>query len=116
MHCNPGIQARNGPERSSTQERSCSSQSSTRASCRPRKTPPPACCRRESSTFVVQLDGGGDTGFARTDHLGFRVFDWLSLYADARSVADNRVIVARRRFGARPNAPRTLIAGLKLTY
>jgi Fe(3+) dicitrate transport protein len=49
-------------------------------------------------------------------HLGFRVFDWLRLYADARNIADTRVIVARRPFGARPNAPRTFIAGIKLDY
>ncbi len=49
-------------------------------------------------------------------HLGFRVFDWLRLYADARNVGDSRVIVARRPFGARPNAPRTFIAGIKVDY
>jgi Fe(3+) dicitrate transport protein len=69
-----------------------------------------------------EVAGQGDEG-PLTDpqltvdvHLGFRVFDWLSLYADARNIADNRAIIARRPFGARPNAPRTLIAGLKLSY
>jgi Fe(3+) dicitrate transport protein len=49
-------------------------------------------------------------------HLGFRLFDWAQLYLDVRNLGDNRVIVARRPFGARPNAPRTIIAGLKLDY
>lgn len=49
-------------------------------------------------------------------HLGFKVFDWLRVYADARNVGDSRVISARRPFGARPNAPRTFIAGIKLDY
>lgn len=49
-------------------------------------------------------------------HVGFKVFDWASLYFDARNLTDTRAIVARRPFGARPNAPRTLIVGLKLSY
>lgn len=49
-------------------------------------------------------------------HLGFKVTSWASVYFDARNVFDQHAIVARRPFGARPNAPRTLIGGLKLTY
>jgi Fe(3+) dicitrate transport protein len=49
-------------------------------------------------------------------HLGFKVTSWASLYFDARNVLDQHAIVGRRPFGARPNAPRTLIGGLKLTY
>ncbi len=46
--------------------------------------------------------------------VGYRVLDNLRLYFDARNLTDNRALVSRRPFGARPSAPRTLIAGLKL--
>lgn len=49
-------------------------------------------------------------------HFGFKVTSWASVYFDARNVFDQHAIVGRRPFGARPNAPRTLIGGLKLTY
>ncbi|MBL8953339.1 MAG: TonB-dependent receptor [Myxococcaceae bacterium] len=49
-------------------------------------------------------------------HVGFRVFDWLRIYGDARNLTDTRAIVARRPFGARPTAPRTFIVGVKLDY
>jgi Fe(3+) dicitrate transport protein len=49
-------------------------------------------------------------------NLGFKIFDWAQVYLDGRNITDNRALVSRRPFGARPNAPRTLIAGLKLTY
>lgn len=49
-------------------------------------------------------------------HLGVKLNEWASLYGDVRNVFDNHAIVGRRPFGARPNAPRTAIVGLKLTY
>ncbi len=49
-------------------------------------------------------------------HLGFAVTDWAQLYFDARNLFDGRFIAGRRPFGARPNAPRTLLGGLKLTW
>lgn len=35
------------------------------------------------------------------------------LYLNARNLLDNQVIISRRPYGARPNAPRTLLIGLK---
>lgn len=49
-------------------------------------------------------------------HLGVTLTSWAQLTFDVRNVTDNRAIVGRRPFGARPNAPRTFIGGLKLTY
>ena len=69
-----------------------------------------------------ELAGQGEGGLL-TDaqvtvdaHVGFRVFDWARVYFDARNLGDRRALVARRPFGARPSAPRTLIVGLKLDY
>ncbi|MCY1017887.1 TonB-dependent receptor [Pyxidicoccus sp. MSG2] len=39
---------------------------------------------------------------------------WGQLYVSARNILDEAVIVGRRPYGARPNAPRTLIAGFKV--
>ncbi|AKQ65866.1 TonB-dependent receptor [Myxococcus hansupus] len=39
---------------------------------------------------------------------------WGQLYLSARNILNEQVIVSRRPFGARPNAPRTLILGFKL--
>ncbi|MBN1208033.1 MAG: TonB-dependent receptor [Myxococcaceae bacterium] len=36
-----------------------------------------------------------------------------ALYLNARNLLDNRVIVSRRPYGARPNAPRAILIGLK---
>lgn len=49
-------------------------------------------------------------------HAGFKLTDWAELYFDARNVLDSHAIVGRRPFGARPNAPRTMLGGLKLHY
>ena len=49
-------------------------------------------------------------------HAGFELTSWAKLYVDVRNVTDNRAIVGRRPFGARPNAPRMVIGGIKLTY
>lgn len=45
-----------------------------------------------------------------------QVTDWLELYFNARNVTDQHAIVSRRPYGARPNAPRTFLGGLKLRY
>jgi len=39
---------------------------------------------------------------------------WGQLYLSARNVLDTQAIVSRRPYGARPNAPRTVILGFKL--
>ncbi|MCP3064152.1 TonB-dependent receptor [Myxococcus sp. K38C18041901] len=39
---------------------------------------------------------------------------WGQLYVSGRNILDEAVIVGRRPYGARPNAPRTLIGGVKV--
>ncbi|AEI68482.1 TonB-dependent receptor family protein [Corallococcus macrosporus] len=39
---------------------------------------------------------------------------WAQLYLSARNILDEQAIVSRRPYGARPNAPRTVIVGVKL--
>lgn len=41
---------------------------------------------------------------------------WLTLYANVRNVLDHQVIVSRRPYGARPNAPRWIQVGAKVEY
>jgi Fe(3+) dicitrate transport protein len=57
-----------------------------------------------------------DAQFVADVHLGFRICDWAQVYFDVRNVLNQHAIVGRLPFGARPNAPRTFIGGLKLTY
>lgn len=45
-----------------------------------------------------------------------QVTDWLELYFNARNLTDQHAIISRRPFGARPSAPRTFLAGVKLRY
>ncbi|MET0283671.1 MAG: TonB-dependent receptor, partial [Polyangiales bacterium] len=45
-----------------------------------------------------------------------KVWGPLSVYANIFNLFDSQYIVARRPFGARPNAPRWLHAGIKATY
>lgn len=49
-------------------------------------------------------------------HLSFRLTDWAQIYVDGKNLFDSHAIVGRRPFGARPNAPRTFLGGLKLNY
>ncbi|HEX6276607.1 MAG TPA: ligand-gated channel protein, partial [Polyangiaceae bacterium] len=44
----------------------------------------------------------------------YRVLGPLDVYANLRNVLDSHDIVARRPFGARPNAPRWLQVGVKV--
>lgn len=44
-----------------------------------------------------------------------RLWRSLTLYTNARNLTDNRSIVARRPFGARPSAPRWVQVGLRIT-
>lgn len=48
--------------------------------------------------------------------LTYRPRPWLSVYANVRNVFDEQAIVARRPFGARPNAPRWAQVGVKATF
>lgn len=45
-----------------------------------------------------------------------QLLDMLELYASVRNVLDAHHIVSRRPFGARPNAPRWVQVGTKLTF
>lgn len=45
-----------------------------------------------------------------------QVTDWLELYFNARNLTDQHAISSRRPYGARPNAPRTFLGGLKIRY
>ena len=45
----------------------------------------------------------------------WNVTRWGQLYLSARNVLDQEGIVGRRPFGARPNAPRTVILGFKIS-
>jgi Fe(3+) dicitrate transport protein len=44
----------------------------------------------------------------------FRVTKWLQVYANVRNLTDEKYLVSRRPFGARPGAPRWIQAGLKI--
>lgn len=46
----------------------------------------------------------------------FTIIDGLSLWANVRNVFDNQVLVSRRPYGARPNAPRWVSAGARLEF
>lgn len=54
--------------------------------------------------FVVDVSGS------------VKLLRWLDLYANVRNVANERFIVSRRPYGARPNAPRWAQVGVKATY
>ena len=42
-----------------------------------------------------------------------RVRPWAELYLTASNLLDERVVAARRPYGARPNAPRHIVVGYK---
>jgi Fe(3+) dicitrate transport protein len=46
----------------------------------------------------------------------FTVIDGFSLWANLRNLLDNQVLVSRRPYGARPNAPRWFSAGARLEF
>ena len=46
--------------------------------------------------------------------LSAQVMPWLQLYAHARNLLDYQGIAAHRPYGARPNAPRWILAGVEL--
>lgn len=54
--------------------------------------------------FVVDVSGS------------VRLRRWLELYANVRNVSNERFLVSRRPYGARPNAPRWVQIGLKASY
>lgn len=45
-----------------------------------------------------------------------RPFEWLKIYVTMRNLFDQAFIVSRRPFGARPNAPRWVQVGAKVTF
>jgi Fe(3+) dicitrate transport protein len=77
-----------------------------------------------SATFVDSMreeagQGALEPGKATDPLLTFDLSaSWLfakdaELYLNARNLLDNQAIVSRRPYGARPNAPRTILVGLK---
>ena len=46
----------------------------------------------------------------------YRPLAWLKVYGNVRNVLDSRYLVSRRPFGARPNAPRWIQAGVKASF
>jgi Fe(3+) dicitrate transport protein len=46
----------------------------------------------------------------------FKVLDPLTIYGNVRNLLDDQYIVARRPYGARPNAPRWVQVGAKLAF
>lgn len=78
-----------------------------------------------SSTFLGSMReeaGQGDipeglkTGALLTFDVNahWNITRWGQLYVSGRNILDEAVIVGRRPYGARPNAPRTLIGGFKV--
>lgn len=57
-----------------------------------------------------------DAYFVLDASASYRVLSYLSVYANGRNLLDEAAIVARRPFGARPNAPRWLQLGLKASF
>jgi Fe(3+) dicitrate transport protein len=49
-------------------------------------------------------------------HAHWRPRRWAELYATCDNLLDDQTIVSRRPFGARPNAPRTVIVGYKARF
>ena len=49
-----------------------------------------------------------------TAHL--RWADWAEVYATCDNLLDEQVIVSRRPYGARPNAPRRITLGYKARF
>lgn len=46
----------------------------------------------------------------------YKITDRISVYANCRNLLDDQHVVARRPFGARPNSPRWVLGGVKLTF
>jgi len=44
----------------------------------------------------------------------FKITKWLQVYANVRNLTDEKYLVSRRPFGARPGAPRWIQAGLRI--
>lgn len=45
-----------------------------------------------------------------------KVLEWLTLWGNARNIFDNQVLVSRRPYGARPNAPRWISVGARASF
>ena len=61
-------------------------------------------CTEIGRPYILTFDVNANWSFSR----------WGQLYLSARNVLDTQAIVSRRPYGARPNAPRTVILGFKL--
>ncbi|MCY1035226.1 TonB-dependent receptor [Corallococcus sp. BB11-1] len=63
-----------------------------------------------------EIPEGSKTGALLTFDVNasWNITRWGQLYVSGRNLLDEAVIVGRRPYGARPNAPRTLIGGFKV--
>ena len=67
-----------------------------------------------SGSIDETLHTDAQTTFDATGYV--RICDDVQLYVNGRNLADARYIVSRRPFGARPNPPRMVQVGLKVTF
>ncbi len=75
------------------------------------------------SAMREQASSGPLENSVHTDHLmtvdintWWKIRPWLSVYVNARNIANNQVVVSHRPFGARPNAPRWIQAGVTCEF
>jgi len=67
---------------------------------------------RESGDANDPRETDAFTTFDVSGH--FKITKWLQVYANVRNLTDERYLVSRRPFGARPGAPRWIQVGLKI--
>ena len=72
--------------------------------------------REEPGTGPVEERLHTDASFMVDVGARFHITERLSVYGNVRNLLDEQVITSRRPFGARPNAPRWVLAGAKLTF
>jgi Fe(3+) dicitrate transport protein len=72
--------------------------------------------REEAGSLPLDRSLATDTQVLLDASASVRVVSGLTLYANLRNVLGGAFIVSRRPYGARPNAPRWLQAGAKLTF
>lgn len=75
-----------------------------------------AAMREEAGSEPLSEALATDEQFLLDAGASYHVFEPLELYCNVRNVLDSHFIVARRPYGARPNAPRWVQAGLKLSF
>jgi Fe(3+) dicitrate transport protein len=72
--------------------------------------------REQAGSEALDRALATDAQFLLDAALSVRIWNTLSVYAQLRNALDAHYIVARRPFGARPNAPRMLQVGARMTF